>query len=157
MVGEGVTVFVTTHYMDEAEYCNRLALLDRGRIVAMGTPSGTQEPRHERRNCLLVECEPLGPALESLTSADRRAWTLQYSETACTSLYQRGSGDSADSLHFGKEERSSAEDQEGSFLPSIEDVFVSLTCEQDRHKGRRRHEVAAHRSNHAEGSYPDLP
>ena len=39
MVGEGITVFVTTHYMDEAEYCNRLVLIDRGRIVAMGTPT----------------------------------------------------------------------------------------------------------------------
>jgi len=39
MVREGVTVFVTTHYMDEAEYCNRLVLLDRGHIVAMGTPT----------------------------------------------------------------------------------------------------------------------
>ncbi len=34
----GVTVFVTTHYMDEAEYCDRLALIYRGRLVAIGTP-----------------------------------------------------------------------------------------------------------------------
>ena len=39
MAGEGVTVFVSTHYMDEAEYCNRLALLIRGRIIASGTPT----------------------------------------------------------------------------------------------------------------------
>ncbi len=34
----GVTVFVTTHYMDEAEYCDRLALIYRGELVALGTP-----------------------------------------------------------------------------------------------------------------------
>src|SRR5512133_357526 len=34
----GVTVFVTTHYMDEAEYCDRLALIYRGELVAIGTP-----------------------------------------------------------------------------------------------------------------------
>ncbi len=34
----GKTVFVTTHYMDEAEYCGRIALMERGKIVAMGTP-----------------------------------------------------------------------------------------------------------------------
>jgi ABC-2 type transport system ATP-binding protein len=34
----GQTVFVTTHYMDEAEYCHRLALMYRGRIIAEGTP-----------------------------------------------------------------------------------------------------------------------
>jgi ABC-2 type transport system ATP-binding protein len=38
MAAEGVTVFVTTHYMDEAEYCDRLALIYRGELVAMGTP-----------------------------------------------------------------------------------------------------------------------
>ncbi|SRR5579875_831366 len=39
MAAEGVTVFVSTHYMDEAEYCNRLALLMRGRMIALGAPS----------------------------------------------------------------------------------------------------------------------
>jgi ABC-2 type transport system ATP-binding protein len=34
----GVTIFMTTHYMDEAEYCDRIAIIDRGRIVALGTP-----------------------------------------------------------------------------------------------------------------------
>ncbi|MCL4812913.1 MAG: ABC transporter ATP-binding protein [Vicinamibacteraceae bacterium] len=38
MASEGVTVFVTTHYMDEAEYCDRLALIYRGELVAIGTP-----------------------------------------------------------------------------------------------------------------------
>ncbi len=41
----GVTVFVTTHYMDEAEYCDRLALIYRGRLVAIGTP---EEMKRER-------------------------------------------------------------------------------------------------------------
>jgi ABC-2 type transport system ATP-binding protein len=36
---EGHTVFVTTHYMDEAEYCNRVALMYDGRIVALGSPA----------------------------------------------------------------------------------------------------------------------
>ena len=36
--GKGVTVFVTTHYMDEAEYCNRLGLIYRGELIALGTP-----------------------------------------------------------------------------------------------------------------------
>jgi len=35
----GRTVFVTTHYMDEAEYCHRLALMYRGRIIALGSPN----------------------------------------------------------------------------------------------------------------------
>jgi ABC-2 type transport system ATP-binding protein len=36
--GKGVTIFVTTHYMDEAEYCDRLGLIYRGELIAMGSP-----------------------------------------------------------------------------------------------------------------------
>lgn len=35
---EGVTVFLTTHYMDEAEVCDKIAIIDHGRIIACGTP-----------------------------------------------------------------------------------------------------------------------
>jgi ABC-2 type transport system ATP-binding protein len=43
---EGTTVFVTSHYMDEVEQCDRIALMSRGRIVALGTPDGLkQDPR----------------------------------------------------------------------------------------------------------------
>jgi ABC-2 type transport system ATP-binding protein len=38
LAGKGVTVFVTTHYMDEAEYCDRVALIYRGELAAIGTP-----------------------------------------------------------------------------------------------------------------------
>jgi ABC-2 type transport system ATP-binding protein len=38
LAGEGIGVLVTTHYMDEALFCDRLALMDRGRIIAGGTP-----------------------------------------------------------------------------------------------------------------------
>ena len=36
---EGITVFVTTHYMDEAEYCDRVSIMDMGKIVALDTPT----------------------------------------------------------------------------------------------------------------------
>ena len=37
--GRGVTIFVTTHYMDEAEYCGRVSIMDAGKIAALGTPA----------------------------------------------------------------------------------------------------------------------
>jgi len=40
---EGITVFVTTHYMDEAEYCNRVTIMNEGRIEALDTPSRLKE------------------------------------------------------------------------------------------------------------------
>ena len=40
---DGTTVFVTTHYMDEAEYCDRVSIMVQGRIDALGTPSELKE------------------------------------------------------------------------------------------------------------------
>lgn len=39
----GITVFVTTHYMDEAEYCNRVSIMDAGKIEALDTPAKLKE------------------------------------------------------------------------------------------------------------------
>jgi ABC-2 type transport system ATP-binding protein len=124
MAEEGVTVFVTTHYMEEAEYCNRLALIYRGKIVALGTPT---ELKHTfmKGDLLLVECAPLGPALEVL----------------------RSSPGVLDAAVFGNALHLVVEDADGQIpelravlgghdislnrvekiRPSLEDVFVSLT------------------------------
>ena len=40
---KGITVFVTTHYLDEAEYCNRISIMVDGRIDALGTPRELKE------------------------------------------------------------------------------------------------------------------
>jgi ABC-2 type transport system ATP-binding protein len=36
---QGVTVIITTHFMEEAEYCDRVAIMDAGRVLAQGTPA----------------------------------------------------------------------------------------------------------------------
>lgn len=43
LVGKGVTVMVTTHFMDEAEYCDRVALIYRGKVIKLDTPDGLKE------------------------------------------------------------------------------------------------------------------
>jgi len=43
----GITVFVTTHYMDEAEYCNRISIMVDGRIAALGTPEALKKQLNE--------------------------------------------------------------------------------------------------------------
>lgn len=45
LAAEGVTIFVTTHYMDEAEYCDRLAMIYHGDLVAVGTPLELKQQR----------------------------------------------------------------------------------------------------------------
>jgi ABC-2 type transport system ATP-binding protein len=50
----GNTIFVSTHYMDEAEYCHRLALMDRGKVIALGTPA---ELKHSLESHYLLHLE----------------------------------------------------------------------------------------------------
>jgi ABC-2 type transport system ATP-binding protein len=42
----GITIFVTTHYMDEAEYCNRICMMVDGRIEALGSPAALKKQYH---------------------------------------------------------------------------------------------------------------
>ena len=43
VANEGTTIFVTTHYMDEAEYCDRVSIMDKGKIVALDSPYNLKE------------------------------------------------------------------------------------------------------------------
>jgi len=43
IANRGKTVFVTTHYMDEAEYCNRISIMHKGKIIELGTPTGLKQ------------------------------------------------------------------------------------------------------------------
>jgi ABC-2 type transport system ATP-binding protein len=124
MVTEGITVFVTTHYMDEAEYCNRLVLIDRGRIVAMGTPTELKS-RYMKGQLLLVECEPLGPGLEVIRRAPGVLDAAVFGSSlhavvadAQLALPKVREALEANHLRVGRLEQ---------IPPSLEDVFVSLT------------------------------
>jgi len=68
LAADGVTVLVSTHYMDEAEYCHRVALINQGRLIAIGTPD---ELKHTALGgeLLLIECDSLGQALAMLQQA----------------------------------------------------------------------------------------
>jgi ABC-2 type transport system ATP-binding protein len=126
---KGVTTFVTTHYMDEAEYCGRLALIYQGRVIALGTPSELKL-KTLSQGVLEVECDPLVPALDLLK---KESWV---SESAVF----------GDGLHvIGKEsvdlerEVNTLFQKHGILLqrmgwirPSLEDVFVSLIEKEEK-------------------------
>jgi ABC-2 type transport system ATP-binding protein len=63
----GRTIFVTTHYMDEAEHCHRLALIYRGKLIALGVPRALKKELHSQKLLHLDSSDPLGTmrALES--------------------------------------------------------------------------------------------
>ena len=126
---KGVTTFVTTHYMDEAEYCDRLALIYQGKIIALGTPSELKL-KTLAQGVMEVECDPLILALDLLK---KEPW-----------IYE--SAVFGNSLHvIGKEgfdsEKAIADlfQRHGILLkrmdwirPSLEDVFVSLIEKEER-------------------------
>lgn len=133
MAGQGVTVFVTTHYMEEAEYCNRLALIFRGKIVALGTPSELKQS-FMRGELLLVECEPLGPALELLRSAPGVLDVAVFGNAL--HLVVENAGADAPKLQNFLSGQNISVHQIEQIRPGLEDVFVSLTTEN---AARREH------------------
>ena len=64
----GTTVFVSTHYMEEAEYCDRLALMNRGKLIALGTPAEMRASMPEA--VLRVETENAPRAVATLAGVD---------------------------------------------------------------------------------------
>jgi len=62
---EGVTVLVTTHYLEEAEYCNNIILIDAGDIIASGSSKEMKE-KYLKNDILEIECENVIAGLELL-------------------------------------------------------------------------------------------
>ena len=124
MSRNGVTILVTTHYMDEAEYCNRLALIDEGRIVAIGTPSEIKQTAI-KGELLLIECSPLGAGLAAIKQAPGVLDASVFGgalhvivATARQPLAELPAHLTAHEIRVDRIERIS---------PSLEDAFVSLT------------------------------
>jgi len=65
LADEGVTTFVTTHYMDEAEYCTRVGFMRRGCLLSVGTPSKLKQAALPGK-VWEVHAKPLLEALEAL-------------------------------------------------------------------------------------------
>jgi ABC-2 type transport system ATP-binding protein len=133
MAAEGITVFVTTHYMDEAEYCNRLVLIDRGRIVAMGTPSELKS-RYMKGQLLQVDCEPLGPALDAMQDIPGVLDAAVFGSSLHAVV-----ADPDASMQKIREVLASRQIQLArleKITPSLEDVFVSLTASHESKEGK---------------------
>jgi len=75
MAGEGLTVLVTTHYLDEAEHCNRIGLMHDGRLVALGSVAELKKV-FAGRAILEVACPRFLEALEQL---EAEPWVIEAS------------------------------------------------------------------------------
>ena len=121
MAASGVTVFVTTHYLDEAEYCQRLALIHAGRLVALGTVSDLKSV-FAGDAVLEVVAPRVGEALEAIGAA---AWAVETSVFG-TRIHvvvrdaDEGRAEVERLLRSAGNPASSIE----RILPSLEDVFI---------------------------------
>lgn len=125
---KGITVLVTTHYMEEAEYCNRLALMGKGRIIALGAPNELKT-QQMKESVLDLECDDLMNAAELL------ARDPMFIETAIFGnrlhLVTLDPGEAADRARKLCEDSGISIRRLDVITPSLEDVFVTLT-DQDR-------------------------
>jgi ABC-2 type transport system ATP-binding protein len=127
MAATGVTVFVTTHYMDEAEYCNRLILIYRGKIVASGSPAELKRTAM-KGELLLIECTPLGPALEILEKSRTLIDVAVFGNAL--HVVVPNAAQAGPLLRAELEQKSITVSHMEKIPASLEDVFVSLTAHE---------------------------
>ena len=122
MADRGITILVTTHYMEEAEFCDRLVLIYQGRLIAQGTPSDLKRTLPEQ--IIAIYPDRLAEALELVR---------QLPQVAEAALF-------ADGIHAAAAQAEEAESAVKQTLaahgivirriqrlePSLEDAFISL-------------------------------
>jgi ABC-2 type transport system ATP-binding protein len=121
------TLFMTTHYMDEAENCDRIAIIDHGRIVALDTPAALKQ----RVGKDMVTARSADPAALARLLADKYGIESTPAEGGLTFLVEGGDafivkllGDDRPALDGISVRR-----------PTLDDVFLSLTGRQIREEG----------------------
>jgi ABC-2 type transport system ATP-binding protein len=124
------TLFMTTHYMDEAENCDRIAIIDHGRIVALDTPAVLKQ----RVGKDMVTARSADPAALARLLTDKYGIASTPAEGGLTFLVEGGDafivkllGDDRPALDGISVRR-----------PTLDDVFLSLTGRQIREEGAER-------------------
>ena len=125
LAGDGVTVLVSTHYMDEAEYCNRVALINHGRLIAIGSP-GELKQTALGGELLLIECDALGADARGAAGRARRARRARCSAIPCTSWSTMPQRACAALPRVSRRQRPRRRRASRRIAPSLEDVFVQL-------------------------------
>jgi len=125
----GHTIFVSTHYMDEAEYCHRLALMYKGKVIALGTPAELKRGLTAHTLLNLEATEPLETmrALEGLEGVRDVA------------VFGGGLHVTVDHAESGSRSIRTALEAKGIVVrrleeiePSMEDVFVAVIEAEER-------------------------
>lgn len=125
----GVTVFVTTHYLDEAEHCNTIGFVYAGRLIALGSPT---ELKHRLDRYAMFEVLSNKP-VDAMELLQQQPWSVE------TSIF--GSAFHLSTTGIEKPEREVKRLLESNGIevrkihritPSLEDVFIHLIAEEDK-------------------------
>jgi ABC-2 type transport system ATP-binding protein len=120
---QGVTVLVTTHFLEEAEYCNNIMLINAGKIIAIGSP---KELKHNYITTPILEVQ-CSNVIEAMTLVEKEPWSIETSvfgthlhvtvpdETVARKEIQRILSEKG--ITFKNIDR---------ITPSLEDVFIYL-------------------------------
>src|SRR5262249_32821006 len=119
LVKDGISVFVTTAYLDEAERCNRVGLLDKGKLIRCDTPDALKRPLQD--TCFEVESPNLRATRdflrrqEGVVSAQPSGRLLHvFLKTSPEDLKRRIESEGLGPVEFRP------------IVPSLEDVFIAL-------------------------------
>jgi ABC-type multidrug transport system ATPase subunit len=119
MAGEGLTVLVSTHYMDEAERCKRILYLSDGHIVVQGTPEEVVV------GASLITFEAMGDGVDEVARRLRRVAGIEAAAVFGRSLHVAGTDRAALERALAADRASDALDWR-EVKPRLEDVFIHL-------------------------------
>jgi drug efflux transport system ATP-binding protein len=130
---QGTSVLVTTHYMDEAENCHRLAFIYQGRLIAEGTPAAMKDPQTFGEQVIEIECAPLDAALTALRESHLFEEVALYGATIHAIGVEAAEkiSDVRELLLTGGVKVIRVE----AIAPSLEDVFIARLRSVDKRNG----------------------
>ncbi len=121
--GQGVTVLVTTHFLEEAEYCNNIVLINAGKIIADGSP---KELKHNYITTPILEVQ-CSNVIEAMTLVEKEPWAIE------TSVFGTHLHVTVPDEEIARREIQRVLSEKGITLkhidritPSLEDVFIYL-------------------------------
>jgi ABC-2 type transport system ATP-binding protein len=122
LVGEGITVFITTAYLDEAERCNRLGLMDRGRLIRCDSPAALKS--HMEETCYEVRSPRQREAKQALASAPG---VVSVEPSGATlHLFLSPEKTSVETLQSALDRQQLGPAVFRPIVPSLEDVFIAM-------------------------------
>ncbi|MFA5090071.1 MAG: ABC transporter ATP-binding protein [Candidatus Omnitrophota bacterium] len=134
LAADGVTIFVTTHYMDEAENCNRMVLIYHGTIIAEGSPQ-EMKTKCMKNEVLEIALSNSQDWLDKISRIEGVKEAALFGANIHTVVYDSSKAIPAIKAFLQKEK--AGEFSVDKILPSLEDVFVSAIENYDQTESKK--------------------